>query len=83
MEKITKQTKLEIWADSLSATQKQLKIAQSIQIEALSLLKSYKDVEIQDKAKILSNLTIALSKAQEIENRSYDRIKELNSNYPY
>ncbi|HEY9703187.1 MAG TPA: hypothetical protein V6C58_12110 [Allocoleopsis sp.] len=79
----TKQIKITAWQDSLNAVIKQLKIAQSLQMEALNILKESPNLDIEDRAKTLTNITLALSKSQDMENQCYDRLVHLRNNYPY
>ena len=62
---------------------KQLKIAQSLQAESLNLMKEAQELEITERARVLGNVTMSLSKAQDMENQCYDRITYLRSHYPY
>jgi hypothetical protein len=78
-----KQTKISAWQDSLNAVTKQLKIAQSLQAESLNLMKEAQELDITERAKVLGNVTMSLSKAQDMENQCYDRITYLRSHYPY
>lgn len=79
----TKQTKVTAWQDSLNAVIKQLKIAQSLQMESLNVLKECPELDVENRAKTLTQVTLSLSKAQDMENQCYDRLVYLRNNYPY
>lgn len=78
-----KQNKIKLWEEKMSAAQKQLKIAQSLQVECLGLIKEAQNLEIEERSKIMGNLTMSLAKSQSMENEAYDRITTLQSSYPY
>lgn len=78
-----RKNKLELWQAKTEAAQKHLRIAQSLQGEALALLKDSQNLPPDERAKILPNVVASLAKSQSMEDESYDRISDLECNYPY